>query len=94
MIEWAVIEIDKIHQEMTASDLCVVTCARDGEHSKKSLHYEGRAVDIRTSTLFSTDAKTQFRDRIRAVLPSTFDVVLESDHLHVEYDLKKEADAR
>ena len=86
-IIWALEEIDKIHKEMAASELCTVTAARDSDHMKGSLHYEGRAVDIRTRTIYGGD-KQYFKDKVKAALGEGFDVVLESDHLHVEWDPK------
>ena len=65
----------------------VVTSAKDGQHSAHSLHYEGRAVDIRTRTL-STDTALEFCRAVKRALGPDFDVVLECDHLHVELDPK------
>ena len=56
-----------------------ITCIRDGNHSPKSLHYIGNAVDFRGHEEFSSF-------QIREVLGKDFDVVPERTHIHVEYD--------
>lgn len=66
----------------------VVTSAKDGVHGLGSLHGTGHAVDVRTRELTRPQRET-FSSRVRAALdPHGFDVVLESDHLHVEFDPK------
>lgn len=65
-------------------DLCVITSGVDGRHSPQSLHYAGAAIDLRTRDL----APQQIEDiarTLRGRLGVDFDVVVESDHLHVEY---------
>lgn len=65
----------------------VITSALDGRHSPSSLHYEGRAVDLRTWNL-SADALERVAREIREALGPDFDVVIEPTHLHVEFDPK------
>jgi hypothetical protein len=62
----------------------VITCALDGKHSVTSLHYAGCAVDIRTN-YFTKATAIKVRDEIKERLGIDFDVILESDHLHIEY---------
>lgn len=66
---------------------CTVTSGTDGSHSKNSLHYAGLAVDTRTRDIAKEFHKELTR-RLREALGSEFDVVLESDHIHIEYDPK------
>jgi hypothetical protein len=65
----------------------VITSLLDGRHSATSLHYEGLAVDLRTQNL---DARVRalVAERIGKALGPEYDVVLESDHIHVEYDVR------
>lgn len=64
---------------------CIVTSARDGTHSEHSLHYEGRAMDIRTRD--QPEAEIQVcASWLRARLGPDFDVVVEKTHIHVEFD--------
>lgn len=67
---------------------CIVTSALDGEHSKNSLHYEGRALDYRTRHVPRKDILQDIVREIAEALGPEFDVVLEATHLHVEYDPK------
>jgi hypothetical protein len=66
---------------------CVVTSASDGEHSRKSLHYVGHAVDLRTRHV-PKHLHEQIRDRIAQDVGDQFDVVLEPTHIHVEWQPK------
>lgn len=64
-----------------------VTSGCDGKHKKGSKHYEGNAVDIRTRG-YTADQNVQFVADLKAALGRDFDIVLESDHVHAEYDPK------
>lgn len=63
---------------------CVITCALDGQHMKSSLHYVGYAVDFRIRHMNKTERK-MFKVAMKDALVDNFDVILESSHLHVEY---------
>lgn len=65
--------------------LCVVTSARDGEHMEDSLHYEGRALDLRHRQM-PEERKTLICDELRDTLGNDWDVVCEDTHIHIEYD--------
>jgi hypothetical protein len=78
---------DTLHQQMLRTPI-TVTSMRDGIHGPNSLHPAGQAADIRTRHL-STDRQTAFLLPLKAMLyPLGFDVILESDHIHIEYDPK------
>jgi hypothetical protein len=64
---------------------CVITSGRDGKHSDRSLHYLGRAVDLRTR-MFTASAITALANELRDCLGPQYDVVVESDHIHLEWD--------
>lgn len=58
-------------------------------HSAGSLHYSGLAIDLRTR-YFNDGGQAAaglLRERLRTFGPG-FQVVLESNHIHVEYDPK------
>ena len=57
----------------------VITSGRDGKHMTGSKHYEGKAFDLRTWHVIDAIAK-----QLRAYLGKDYDVVVESDHIHVE----------
>lgn len=66
---------------------CVITSGNDGQHMSGSKHLEGNALDYRTSTMNLTE-RARLKAMCRDALGEEFDVVLETDHLHVEYDPK------
>ena len=65
--------------------VAVVTSGRDSKHMTGSKHYTGNALDFRTHN-FSPETLAQIMSSMKARLGRDYDVVLESDHLHVEYD--------
>ena len=66
----------------------VVTSVCDGRHSTGSLHYVGHAIDFRISNLSQTQVDPAV-NMLRQNLGKDFDVVLEADHIHVEFQPKK-----
>jgi hypothetical protein len=68
---------------------CVITSASDGKHGPNSLHYQGKALDLRTRTLRPEQVHPVFMALKDALHPGGFDVVLETDHIHVEFDWKE-----
>jgi len=65
-----------------------ITSLTDGEHSKDSLHYVGLAVDVRIWDLVTKVDQEEMCIRLRKALGKESDVVLESTHIHVEFDPK------
>lgn len=65
----------------------VITSVTDGKHGMGSLHYVGQAVDLRTS-YFSRDEAAQVTVELREALGENYDVILEHDHIHVEFQPK------
>ena len=65
----------------------VVTAGTEGSRSrvKGSRHIIGQALDFRTRH-WPDDHRTVIPHEIRQSLGPDYDVVLEKDHLHVEYD--------
>ena len=66
---------------------CVITSASDGKHGLNSLHYKGQALDLRTRHLNGQGLQAVYH-KLKESLGEQFDVVLESDHIHVEWDPK------
>lgn len=65
-----------------------ITSAVDGTHMANSKHYTGDALDWR---IWESDARgltASIAAEMRYYLGSDYDVVLEKDHIHVEYDPK------
>ena len=67
---------------------CVITSASDGTHGPHSLHYKGKALDLRTNTIPRHALQAVYAD-LKTALGSQFDVVLETDHFHIEFDPKE-----
>jgi len=61
----------------------VVTSTWEGVHSEGSLHYADLAVDIRRH-----EKGHELRQELRDKLGMDYDVVLGTDHIHIEYDPK------
>ena len=76
---------DKIW-ESYGQDL-VVTGGLDGAHSAGSLHYCGRALDLRIWG-FSSLEIIDIAQNLKATLGDDYDVVTHKTHIHVEYDPK------
>lgn len=88
-------------------DTLVVTSAADGRHSAGSLHYVGRAFDIRTlgdrpggikvpdsielgeGGAYIDRAAHAWAGRMRQQLGPDYDVVVEGNHIHAEWDPKR-----
>lgn len=87
-------EMAMMHASLMVSAVCsqfsvefVVTGGIE-EHQHPSLHVTGGALDYRTRELRDDASKRLFAVVVEERLGDGFDVVLESDHLHVEYDPK------
>ncbi|HNW74870.1 MAG TPA: hypothetical protein PKN44_14670, partial [Bacteroidales bacterium] len=65
----------------------VVTSILDGVHSSKSLHYKGLAFDMRTH-IYTQYELSKLMNNLKYMLGANYDVVLEKDHIHIEYDPK------
>lgn len=65
----------------------VITSTTDGKHMQNSLHYKGLAIDVRT--MDKTDIQVnQFVNFLKFHFDKTLDIVIEKDHVHIEYDPK------
>lgn len=84
---WAAIVADGIYR--AAGSEATITSGSDGKHSARSKHYAENnesgmveALDFRT---WGVDADS-IAGKMRSKLGENYDVVVESDHIHVEYD--------
>ncbi|HZK07853.1 MAG TPA: hypothetical protein VFC92_06595 [Bacteroidales bacterium] len=66
----------------------VITSVVDGGHDFTSLHYSGGAFDARTF-YFTVKVLHSVHREIKKRLGVDFDVVLESNHMHIEYQPKR-----
>lgn len=63
----------------------VITSCTDGNHMKNSKHYSGYAIDIRTRHLNAQEIE-KFVIWFKNTNDKMYDIVVEKDHIHVEYD--------
>ena len=82
----AILIVDELSQQMFGKEI-VITSLLDGVHSKNSLHYSGLAFDIRT-WIYKEKHIPNFVLKIKEQLGKNFDVIFETDHVHIEYDPK------
>lgn len=68
---------------------CWVTSGREGKHMRLSLHWKGKAIDVRTWGLTDSEGYIAAAD-IKKLIGTAFDVIYEEDpdHMHIEYDPK------
>jgi len=69
---------------------CVITSGKDGKHSTLSAHYSGNALDLR---IWGIKNLPEFAENLADALleccgPGYY-VVLEGDHIHLEYSAGK-----
>jgi len=79
---------ETINKVATGRVACVLTSAHDSTHHDDSLHYVGRAIDVRTREMSNSQQQEVLNVCKLKLGPLGFDVVLEKDHLHIEYDPK------
>ena len=71
--------------------IMVITSLNDSTHSRKSLHYSGCAADLRTNYFDRSTQLLVVKDiKTRLSWSPHYDVVLESDHIHIEYQPVKD----
>ena len=69
------------------NDTVWVTSANDSRHMEGSLHYKNRAFDIRTRNIINKNEHAdQWVADMREQLGEDYDIILESDHIHAEFD--------
>jgi len=79
---------DAVYKQMGfPSGEVTITSVMDGQHMPGSLHYKGLAFDFRTRDLQDWEKDTLVKN-LRLRLGLEYDVVLEPDHGHVEFDPK------
>lgn len=96
----ALIQVERVHKELTRGRELVVTSTTEGKHSvERSAHYRGDAADVRIWYVRSPEV---FRDRISETLGPHFVVLLEyrknengervPSHIHIHWSPIHEAD--
>ena len=82
----ALIIIDQVMKQFGQE--VMITSINDAKHASTSLHYDGGAVDIRSRWF---DEPQAVLDTCLLALGNSpdFDMILESDHFHLEYQPKR-----
>lgn len=65
-----------------------ITSVSDGKHSRTSLHYTGQAVDLRIREIPESIVSKIHAEIKKALANGDYDVLLESNHIHIEYQPK------
>ena len=63
-----------------------ITSAGDGVHKEGSRHYSGKAFDFRINDLPTEISVKTWVNRIQASLGNDYFVLLEQDHIHVQWN--------
>ncbi len=84
----AMLASDKLWLSYNVKEGVVLTSVMDGTHKKGSKHYTGDAIDIRIWNLPENISYLQASSDLRTLLGRDYDVVLEKDHIHIEWDPK------
>lgn len=75
--------IEDVYQKLFNEEP-VITSTYESNHENASLHYHNDAIDVRLRQKYISTLKRDVKKR----LGINFDVVIEVDHMHVEYDPK------
>ncbi len=82
----AAVAAESVYRE--AGYVLTITAAIDGKHMAGSLHYAGSAIDIRTRDV-PADKIPAILAKLKEALAGDFDVLLEGDHIHIEFQPKQ-----
>jgi len=72
----------------TAGHDFIITACVDGKHMTGSLHNAGAAIDVRTHDIVPAEVQKLIA-QIKTCLGGDFDVLLEVDHIHIEFQPKQ-----
>jgi len=90
LIAWDI--ADQIYTEL-GLEFCTLTSGTDGIHGRSSRHYIGLGIDLRTRDFpnggNNSDLVTTAVEMLKERLGNEYDIVRESNHLHIEHDLKR-----
>lgn len=81
-----VLVVERVWEELGLPEP-TITSANDKEHMEGSRHYTDDALDFRTWDI-TPELQPRADGLLRRWLGARYDVVWESDHLHIEFDPK------
>ena len=82
--------VDSVYKYLTDREV-TITSISDGRHKRKSAHWDGRAADLRLPSWYGDEFKRfniTVRDALAERLGPQWDVILEGNHFHMEFDPK------
>ena len=65
----------------------VITSTYGDNHSPSSLHYQNKAIDLRSKGILP-HVQQEILQQLEMHLGGDYDVILEANHYHIEYDPK------
>jgi hypothetical protein len=80
--------LDAVEIEYLKHNLDVVITSAMRPWDKKSKHSKGLAFDIRTFTLINKEEINKVHANLVKELLTYYDVILERDHIHIEWEPK------
>ena len=80
-------KIDAVHRRVIGRE-AIITSANDGQHMKGSLHYQDRAIDLRTYDIKPMTKVNELVSELKKALGQDWDIIDEKTHIHAEYDPK------
>jgi len=83
---------NQVYENLVSPEGVTITCVTDGKH-KGHQHSLGYAVDIRTrshgSEQWLNSLKEKIAEEIRLRLTDEYNVIVESTHIHIEFDIRE-----
>ncbi len=85
-----IIDVARETAPVLTDEIVWITSANDSAHKEDSAHYRNRAFDIRIKNIVGVAefplVARQWVERMQILLGDDYDVLLEHDHIHVEFD--------
>ena len=85
-----IINVARATAPLLSDNAVWITSANDSKHMDGSLHYANKALDLRIFNVTGPNRQMaeQWVRKMELVLGEDYDVILETDHVHIEYDKK------
>lgn len=83
-----IVYVSNLHFKLFNPKKMVITSVLDGKHMKGSRHYRGLAIDVRINDKSKDEVHRFYYTLTYDSNLKDYDIVLEKDHIHIEYDPK------
>ncbi len=83
-----IINVARATAPLLSDDAVWITSANDSKHMSGSFHYSNRAFDIRIWNVVGPNRQMaqQWVAKMQLALGDQYDIILETDHIHAEFD--------